>query len=75
MKLVAFDPALSIRRATDRFLRQHAVQVETVLEFDNIENIKRAVELPGGAAILPEPTLAPNATPARSRRFPSTTSC
>jgi DNA-binding transcriptional LysR family regulator len=58
LKLVGFDPELSIRRAIDRFLRQHSVQVETVLEFDNIENIKRAVEIPGGAAILPEPTLA-----------------
>ncbi len=28
------------------------------LEFDNIENIKRAVEIPSGVAILPEPTLA-----------------
>ena len=28
------------------------------LEFDNIENIKRAVEIPAGVAILPEPTLA-----------------
>jgi DNA-binding transcriptional LysR family regulator len=57
LKLVGFDPELAIRRAIDRFLRQHGVQVETVLEFDNIENIKRAVEVPGGAAILPEPTL------------------
>ena len=29
-----------------------------MLEFDNIENIKRAVEIPAGVAILPEPTLA-----------------
>ena len=34
------------------------MQVETVLEFDNIENIKRAVEIPAGVAILPEPTVA-----------------
>ncbi|HEX8200402.1 MAG TPA: LysR substrate-binding domain-containing protein, partial [Isosphaeraceae bacterium] len=33
------------------------VQVETALEFDNIENIKRAVEDQAGLAILPEPTL------------------
>jgi DNA-binding transcriptional LysR family regulator len=56
-RLIGFDPDLAIRRAIDRFLRQHGVQVETTLEFDNIENIKRAVELPGGAAILPAPTL------------------
>jgi DNA-binding transcriptional LysR family regulator len=58
MRIVGFDPDLSIRRAIDRFLRQHSVQVETTPEFDSIENIKRAAELPGGAAILPLPTLA-----------------
>jgi DNA-binding transcriptional LysR family regulator len=57
-KLVRFDSGLHIRRAVDRFLRKHGVQVEPGPEFDNIENIKRAVEeLPGSAAILPEPTL------------------
>ena len=29
-----------------------------MLEFDNIENIKRAVEIPSGVSILPEPSLA-----------------
>jgi len=55
---VGFDPDLSIRRAIDRVLRKHGVQVNTALEFDNIENIKRAAEIPAGVAILPEPTLA-----------------
>ncbi len=55
---IGFDPDLSIRRAIDRFLRKHGVQVEVALEFDNIENIKRAVEIPSGVALLPEPTLA-----------------
>lgn len=57
-RFVHFDADLSIRRAIDKFLRKHGVQVETMLEFDNIENIKRAVEIPVGVAILPEPTLA-----------------
>ncbi len=56
-KFVGFDADLSIRRVIDRFLRKHGVQVETTLEFDNIENIKRAVEIPAGVSILPEPTL------------------
>jgi len=55
---VGFDPELSIRRAIDRFLRRHDTQVDVVLEFDNIENIKRAVEIPSGISILPEPSLA-----------------
>lgn len=56
--IVGFDADLSIRRAIDRYLRRHGVQAQVVLEFDNIENIKRAVEVPEGVAILPEPTLA-----------------
>ncbi len=55
---VGFDTDLSIRRAIERFLRRHGVQVEIACAFDNIENIKRAVETGSGIAILPEPTLA-----------------
>jgi DNA-binding transcriptional LysR family regulator len=54
---VGFDSDLSIRRATDRFLRQHDVHVRVALEFDNIENIKRAVEIASGVAILPRASL------------------
>lgn len=55
---IAFDSDLSIRRAIDRFLRHHGVQVEVIHQFDNIENLKRAVEIPSGISILPEPSLA-----------------
>jgi DNA-binding transcriptional LysR family regulator len=55
---VAFDAELTIRRAIDRSLRHHDVNVEVVHEFDNIENIKRAVEVSSGVSILPEPSLA-----------------
>lgn len=54
---VGFDGELSIRRAIDRFLRRNELHVKVVLEFDNIENIKRAVEIPAGVAILPAPSL------------------
>jgi DNA-binding transcriptional LysR family regulator len=56
-EFVHFDGDLAIRKAIDRFLRKHGVQIETALEFDNIENIKRAVEDQAGVAILPAPTL------------------
>jgi DNA-binding transcriptional LysR family regulator len=46
-----------IRREVDRFLREHGVQVEVVLEFDNIENIKKAIEIAAGVALLPRQTL------------------
>ncbi len=54
---VGFDHDLVIRRMVDGWLRRHGVSVKVALEFDNIENIKRAVEVGAGIAILPEPTL------------------
>jgi DNA-binding transcriptional LysR family regulator len=56
-KFVGFDRDLLIRRKVDRFLRAHGVAVDVVLEFDNIENIKQAIEISAGVALLPEPAL------------------
>jgi DNA-binding transcriptional LysR family regulator len=56
-KYIGFDRDLVIRREVDRFLRELGVAVEVTLEFDNIENIKKAVEVSAGVALLPEPTL------------------
>ena len=56
-KYVHFDRNLVIRRRVDRFLREQAVAVEVACEFDNIENIKQAVAIGAGVALLPEPTL------------------
>jgi DNA-binding transcriptional LysR family regulator len=56
-KYVAFDRALVIRRQVDKFLREQGTAVEVACEFDNIENIKKAVEELSGVALLPEPTL------------------
>jgi DNA-binding transcriptional LysR family regulator len=56
-QFVAFDRGLVIRREVDRFLREWGVGVDVVLEFDNIENIKKAVEIGAGLALLPMPTL------------------
>jgi len=56
-RYVGFDRGLVIRREVDRFLREQGVSVDVALEFDNIENIKQAVESDLGVALLPEPTL------------------
>ena len=56
-RFVHYDPDLPIRRAIDRYLKRRGVQVEPGLEFDSIENIKRAVEVGAGVAILPRTTL------------------
>lgn len=55
-KFVAFSRELNIRKEIDRFIREAGVFVNVVLEFDNIESIKRAVEAGYGVSILPRPT-------------------
>jgi DNA-binding transcriptional LysR family regulator len=57
LPLVGFDPDLVIRHELDRVLAAHGVEPHVVLEFDNIETIKRAVEIDAGVALLPEPTV------------------
>lgn len=56
-KFIAFDQGFIIRKEIDRFLKENRVQVNVVLEFDNIESIKQAVEIASGISILPRPTL------------------
>ncbi len=56
-RLVAFDKGLVIRRKIDQFLRDHGVDVEIGIEFDNIENIKKGIEAGAGIGLLPEPML------------------
>ncbi|MFL5244385.1 MAG: LysR family transcriptional regulator [Gemmataceae bacterium] len=57
LKYIGFEKGLVIRRKVDRFLKDIEAPVHVVLEFDNIENIKKAVEIDAGVALLPEPTL------------------
>ncbi len=53
-KFIAFAPDLPTRREIDRKLRAEGVKVKLVLEFDNIETVKRAVEIENGVSIVPE---------------------
>lgn len=57
VNFVAFAPDLSIRKAVDRSLRHGKAKPNIVMEFDNIETIKQALEVGTGVAILPEPTV------------------
>ena len=54
---VHFERDIPTRRATDRILRTHGVTVQRAAEFDNIETIKRAVEVGLGVAIVPRPSV------------------
>ncbi len=54
---VAFTSELKIRRRIDRWLKSERVSVRVVHQFDNVENIKRAVEIGAGVALLPISTV------------------
>lgn len=56
-KLISFDRDLVIREKLDRILAKQKVEVTVAFEFDNIENMKRAIEDGGGVSLLPEPTV------------------
>lgn len=54
---IAFDDDLPIRRHLDRFLRDHGVEVNVALHFDNIQMIKEAVIHNVGISIMPFRTM------------------
>ena len=56
-KFIGFEPDIPTRKALDRILKDHDVQVQTVMEFDNIETVKRAVEIDAGISIVPQNTV------------------
>jgi DNA-binding transcriptional LysR family regulator len=56
-KFISFEPDIPTRKALDRILKEHSVQVQHVMEFDNIETVKRAVEIDAGIAIVPQGTV------------------
>src|SRR2546423_5993761 len=56
-KFIGFEPDIPTRRALDKILRENSVDVQHVMEFDNIETVKRAVEIDAGVAIVPQGTV------------------
>ncbi len=54
---VGFTSELTIRKQIDRWFKQANIAVDFVHLFDNVENIKRAVEIGSGVALLPAPTV------------------
>ena len=57
-KFIGFDPDIPTRKAVDIIFREHKLEIEPVMEFDNIETVKRAVEIDHGIAIVPQATVA-----------------
>ena len=52
-KVIGFEPDIPTRKALDKILREHGVDVKHVMEFDNVETVKRAVEIDAGISIVP----------------------
>ncbi len=53
-RFISFEPDLPTRKAIDKSLRLAGVQIKRVMELDNIETVKRAVEIENGISIIPE---------------------
>jgi len=53
-KFIAFEKTVPTRAWIDNILHRYNVAIHPVMEFDNIETIKRAVEINAGVSILPE---------------------
>jgi DNA-binding transcriptional LysR family regulator len=56
-KFISFDPDTPTRKALDKILDQHGVEVHHAMEFDNVETVKRAVEIDAGISIVPQSTV------------------
>ena len=57
-KFISFQPDIPTRREIDKLFKSRDVTVQTVMEFDNIETVKRAIEINAGVGILPKGTIA-----------------
>ena len=56
-KFIGFEPDIPTRKATDQIFKEANIETEPVMEFDNVETVKRAVEINAGIAILPQTTV------------------
>lgn len=54
---VAFDQGLKIRTELDKLFSQFSIAPRIAMELDNIETIKRAVEINAGISLLPAQTV------------------
>jgi LysR family transcriptional regulator, transcriptional activator of the cysJI operon len=57
-KFINYERDIPTRKALDKIFKQHRVTVDQVMQFDNIETVKRAVEIDSGVAIVPLETIS-----------------
>ena len=56
-KFIGFDQDIPTRKATDQMFREAGISPDPIMEFDNIETVKRAVEINAGVSIVPSATI------------------
>jgi DNA-binding transcriptional LysR family regulator len=56
-RFIGFDQDIPTRKAVDQLLRDKGVEVNAVMETDNVETLKRAVEAEVGLALVPSSTI------------------
>lgn len=61
-KFIGFEPDIPTRKAIDKAMKDENVEVHHVMEFDNIETVKRAVEIEAGISIVPQGTIIQEVT-------------
>ncbi len=57
LPFIAFDREAPTRKGIDRLFRDKGLELNPTMEMDNVETIKRAVEMGLGISVLPLPTV------------------
>jgi DNA-binding transcriptional LysR family regulator len=57
-KFIAFEKDVPTRELIDQLLAQSNIVIRPIMEFDNIETVKRAVEINSGISILPRTAIS-----------------
>jgi LysR family transcriptional regulator, transcriptional activator of the cysJI operon len=56
-RFINFESDIPTRKVLDKIFKEHRIAVQQVMQFDNIETVKRAVEIDSGVAIVPQETI------------------
>jgi len=57
-RFISFEPDLPTRKALDEIFRKAEVKIKEVVEFDNIETVKRGVQIENALSIVPGESVA-----------------
>jgi DNA-binding transcriptional LysR family regulator len=69
-RFIAFEKNVPTRTWIDSILERYNIIIQPVMEFDNIETIKRAVEINSGVSILPQTAIHQEVDSATIRAIP-----